>query len=251
MGRESYRNLLGLKQAKQKSLENQQKLLQFLYAEKYSKATILQEVIGIQTRSAICKILRRMQQANLIKRHQYVNSIVLWGITPNGIHEAIGKDENINDWTYFEPSKINLNTLEHQFDVQRIHALCVRQNLDFIPGWSLGSRADNDKVPDGIIITGTNRIAIEVERNVKTKRRYDAIIYNYLKAIKAGKYTKVLYIAPTSEKCQQIKKVFYEIGKITMKINGVNKLLKLSPEKHLRFFEFMCINNFLLKNVYD
>jgi hypothetical protein len=66
MGRESYRNLLGLKQAKQKSLENQQKLLKFLYSEKYSKATILQEVIGIQTRSAICKILRRMQQANLI-----------------------------------------------------------------------------------------------------------------------------------------------------------------------------------------
>jgi hypothetical protein len=175
----------------------------------------------------------------LIKRHQYVNSIVLWGITPNGIHEAIGRDENINDWTYFEPSKINLNTLEHQFDVQKIHALCVRQNLEFIPGWTLGSRADNDKVPDGIIITGTNRIAIEVERNVKSKRRYDAIIYNYLKAIKAGKYTKVLYVAPTPEKCQQIKKVFYEMGKITMKINGVNKLLKLSAEKHLRFFEFV------------
>jgi hypothetical protein len=239
MGRESYRNLLNLTEAKQKSRENLQKLLEFLYAEKYSKATILQEVIGLQTRSAICRILRRMERQDLVRRHQYVNSIVLWGITPNGIHDAIGKDEKITDWTYFEPSKINLNTLEHQFDVQKIHALCIRQNIGFIPGRTLGSRVFNDKVPDGIIIAGNNRIAVEVERSIKSKRRYDGIIYNYLKAIKAGKYTKVLYVAPTPEKCQRIKKVFYDMGKITMKINGVNKLLKLSAEKHLKFFEFI------------
>lgn len=88
-------NLLSISEAKIKSRKNQRRLLEFLNEEKYSTARILQQIVGIKTRSGICKILRRMEREKLIKRHEYDYSLILWGITPNGIHEAIDGIERV------------------------------------------------------------------------------------------------------------------------------------------------------------
>lgn len=199
---------------------------------------ILKDVVGIQTRAGICKILRRMEKNNLVKRHQINKVTCLWGITANGIHEA-NTEEKITDWTYFEPSKVNPHTLEHQLYVQRVHVICANNNVAFKPGRAFGSRADNDKIPDGVISINNRHIAVEIERFIKTKVRYKEIIYNYLKAVKAGKYYRILYVTPDPKKRDQLRKVFYSIEKIIMKIDGRPKPLKLSYEKHLKFFEFV------------
>jgi hypothetical protein len=235
-------NLLKGKEIKQRSQQNQQKILEFLYAEKYSTSMIIKEVLGIKTRAGICKILRRMERDKLVKRHKLNNWVLLWGITSSGIHEAAETQDKITDWTYFEPSKVTLSTLDHQLDLQKVHAACIQNNLKFIPGRALGSRSQSDKIPDGIIIKDNKKIAVEIERHAKSRRRYDAIIYTYLKAIKAGKYNRILYISPTQKKANQIKKIFHSINKITMTVNGKNKPLKIIPEKHLVFFGFGSIS---------
>jgi hypothetical protein len=236
-------NLLSLAEAKLKYQQNQRRILLFLHHEKYSTARILQQIIGLETRSGVCRVLNRMERENLIKRHQYTYSIILWGITPNGLHEAIDGRERITDWTYFEPSKISFTTLEHQLDIQRFHALCFQRNIKFQLGRTIGSRSNADKIPDAIIYTAKRTIAIEIERSIKTKRRYREIIYNYLKAVKRGDYNRILYVAPTPAKCRQVRNVFFSVKKIMMKINGVNKPLTLNPDYHLRFFEFVALEN--------
>ena len=182
-----------------------------------------------------------MEQGNLVKKHRFTHFFLLWGITSNGIHAAVNAHYKVTDWNCFEPSKVKILTLDHQLDIQRIHAMCIQKEIGFIPGRMLGSRAAADKVPDGVITINGTRIAIEVERNVKSKRRYDSIIYNYLKAIKAGEYESVIYVMPDEAKCEQVKNAFYSINKITMVINGIKKPLIITPEKHLMFFTFLTL----------
>jgi hypothetical protein len=243
MTRYNTENLLSLPEAKEKSRLNQKKILKFLYAEKYSTSRILKELVGIKTRSGMCRLLRKMEKQKMIKKHQYSYSVVLWGITYSGIHEAIESHEEITDWTYFEPSKVHLSTLEHQLAIQQLHVICIRQNLPFKAGRTLGSRATSDKIPDGIITIGNTVIPCEIENHIKSRKRYDGIIYNYLKGVKAGKYDEILYIAPTPKKRDQIKKVFLTMKKITMTINGRKVPLKPEPEKHLGFFHFICLQD--------
>jgi len=96
-------NLLSLAEAKEKSRINQKKILKFLYAEKYSTSRILKELVGIKTKSGMCRLLRKNGKKTKIgqKNNQYSYSVVLWGITHSGIHETIEPHEEITDWTYF------------------------------------------------------------------------------------------------------------------------------------------------------
>jgi hypothetical protein len=243
MTRYNTQNLLSLAEAKEKSRLNQKKILKFLYAEKYSTAGMLKELVGIKTRSGMCRLLRKMEKQKIIKKHRYSYCVVLWGITHSGIHEAIEPHEEITDWTYFEPSKVNLKTLEHKLAIQQLHIICVRQNVPFKTGRALGLRAGSDKTPDAIITIGNTIIPCEIENYVKSRRRYEGIIYNYLKGIKAGKYDDILYIAPTPEKRNKIKKIFLSMKKITMYINGRKVPLKPTYENHLKFFHFICLQD--------
>ena len=240
MNKYNTENLLSLAEAKEKSRINQKKILKFLYAEKYSTSRILKELVSIKTKSGMCRLLRKMAKNKMVKKHQYSYSVVLWGITHSGIHETIEPHEEITDWTYFEPSKVNLSSLEHKLAIQQLHVICVRQNLPFKTGRALGSRASSDKMPDAIITIGNTIIPCEIENYIKSRRRYDGIIYNYLKGIKAGKYDDILYIAPTPKKRDKIKKIFLTMKKITMTVNGRKVPLKPNPEKHLGFFHFIC-----------
>ena len=111
---DGYRNLLSSKEIKKRSQENQQKLLSFLYAEKYSTAMILKDVLGIKTRAGICKILCKMEQKKLIKRYRFTSQITLWGITSHGIHEAAIDQDKITDWRYLK-NTCNLLTKPYRF----------------------------------------------------------------------------------------------------------------------------------------
>lgn len=232
-------NLLPRKQAKLRSIENQKKVLQFLRQEKFSTRQIIQQLLGLKTRAGAWKILVKMEQENWLKQHSISSALTLWGITPEGMREVSLEETGFLDDVGFLPSKVSLSTLQHSLDIQYVHTLCVQQNIEFQLGKALGSRAEADKVPDAIIVASGKKIAVEVERTLKSRTRYDVIIYHYLKAIKAGNYQEVLYVMPDEKRCRQVKKALYGLGHITMEINGRKQLLKLDPYKHLQFFKFI------------
>ena len=84
-------------------------------------------------------------------------------------------------------------------------------------------------------------MALEVERHIKSKRRYDAVIYNYLKLIKAGKYDSVLYVSDDDSMAQRVKKAITSLKSITMTVNGRKQKLLLKPEVHFSYFDFVGI----------
>lgn len=237
------KNLLPRKQAKQRSIQNQQKVLQFLRQEKFSTRQIIQQLLGLKSRAGAWKILVKMEQESWLKQHHFSSTLTLWGITPEGMREASFEETGVVDEIGFLPSKISLSTLQHSLDIQYVHTLCCQNNIEFQLGRELGSRAEADKVPDGIIVSKNEKIALELERTLKSRLRYDSIIYNYLKEIKAGHYQKILYVMPDEKRCRQVQKAFYGLGHITMEIKGRKQSLKLDPKKHLQFFKFISLQD--------
>lgn len=239
MALNNQKNLLQAPAAKRKGAQNETAILQFLLKEKYSTARVLTVLLGFADRSSILKVLKRMADKRWIKSHQFDRLTKLYGITQSGIHEAQRHCDVITDWKYFEPSKVNPNTLLHQLMVQEVHALCVRLGLKFVTGKAIGSRANQDKIPDGEVHFPDKVVALEVERHIKSKRRYDAIVYNYLKLIKAGKYDSVLYVSDDDAMARRIKKAITSLETITMTVNGRKQKLMLKPEVHFSYFDFV------------
>lgn len=235
-------NLLPRSEAYRRSASNQQRVLQFLQQEKFSTLKILQSLLGIKTHSGMWKILDKMAKKKWIKQHQYSSIFTIWGITTEGINQCEFADNKTHQRRAFMPSRVSLSTLEHSLDIQRVHVICDNAELNFQVGRELGSRAEADKVPDAIVDINGEQTAIEVERTLKSTSRYDAIIYNYLKAIKSGDYHHVLYIMPDAKRCRQVQKAICNLGHITMHINGRKEKLKLNPETHLSYFDFISLN---------
>lgn len=233
------KNLLAGSKAWEKGRSNEQVILKFLAVEIFSKAKILSELLSIKSHSSVLKILRRMQEKGLITKHVVNNRNTVWGITNHGLQLAVYSDSAVNNQRYFIPSRINTLTLEHTFDGQYVHAICSNNGLEYRPGSLIGSRSEFDKIPDGIIHTAHGDVAVEVERTIKTKQRYDAIIYNYLKLIKKGVYSKVLYVTPDMMLKMSLRKLFYSMKFVTMNVLGQKKKARLDEEKHLTYFHFI------------
>lgn len=236
-------NLIAGKGAAVRSQDNQHRILRFLHQEKFTTRQILQELLGLKTSGGLWKILSKMEKKNWVKQYKYTSIFTVWGITVLGVKEITSLSGDLSDQSAFMPSRVSLSTLEHSLDIQRVHAMCDNLGLDFQVGRELGSRAEADKVPDAIIHLGGERIAVEVERTLKSTGRYDAIIYNYLKAIKAETYQHVLYVMPDTKRYQQIQRVIFNLGEITMDINGRKERLRLNPKTHLSYFDFVTLNN--------
>lgn len=78
-------------------------------------------------------------------------------------------------------------------------------------------RAMSEKFPDLLIDTGTQVFGIEVEREVKSRRRYRILVANHWLAIERGYYDKVMYLSPdlpTRDRLARIVKSVFEAVRI-------------------------------------
>lgn len=107
------------------------------------------------------------------------------GITSDGLAVVLTPDDKIFP-PRFEPSKITGWTLEHHLDNQAARLILEKKGAS---GWINGDRAtflsqyQVKHRPDGLIILpGSTVIAIETERRLKTRARYQSIIASHLLA---------------------------------------------------------------------
>ena len=79
--------------------------------------------------------------------------------------------------------------------------------------------------------------AIEAERTIKSKYRYQQIIVQYLKMIKANQINKVRYVMPDESKKIMVEKAMKSIKSVTVSTNGQKRQFNLT-EDVWRWFEF-------------
>jgi len=57
-------------------------------------------------------------------------------------------------------------------------------------------------------------IAIELERSIKTKKRYEVVFSIYLQSIKRGEYDLIHYVCPDPEFAARLKRMFQLIESV-------------------------------------
>lgn len=219
--------------------------LNFLVDEVYTNRQILREVTGITSSQGIGGFIKRLEKLGLAKQvnlpsvEEPNKTYKIIGITSQGMGEI-----GFTDRRGFELSKLKHSQLLHKFLCQQVHLLANKQNHEFISGRWLtdewfGGR--NTKRPDAVIITQDNqKIAIEAERTIKSKYRYQQIIVQYLKMIKANQISKVRYVMPDESKKIMVEKAMKSIKSVTVSTNGQKRQFNLTDDVW-RWFEFQSV----------
>lgn len=192
-------------------------LLNFLKEETYSDFKTLMMLFGFKDHKSLYTLLSKVERMGLIQKYvltaRTVN-ISLWGITSDGIAVVLTPDDKIFP-ARFEPSRITGWTLEHHLDNQVTRIILEKKGAY---GWVNGdrstflSRYQVNHRPDGLITLPSGTvIAIETERRLKTKARYQSIIASHLLARTSKHWMYVFYVVPDLQKKNSLELLFSSV----------------------------------------
>ena len=209
--------------------------LDFLADEVYTNRQILREVTGITSSQGIGGFIKRLEklgfakEINLPSVEEPNKTYKIIGITQQGMAEA-----GFTDRRGFEMSKLKHSQLLHKFLCQKVHLEAIANNQQYISGRWLTSEwfgGKSIKRPDALIITHDNqKIAIEAERTIKSKYRYQEIIVQYLKMIKANQLHKIRYVMPDDNKAKIVEKAMKSISSVVITSSGQKRQFNLTDD---------------------
>ena len=198
--------ITGHKERQTRHTEKIKILLNFLKEETYSDFKTLMMLFGFKDHKSLYTLLTKIERMGLIQKYVLAArtiKISLWGITCDGIAVVLTPDDKMFP-ARFEPSRITGWTLEHHLDNQVARIILEKKGAY---GWVNGDRStflSRYKVnhrPDGLItLPDGTVIAIETERRLKTKARYQSIIASHLLARTSKHWMYVFYVVPDSKK---------------------------------------------------
>ncbi|VDY06741.1 conserved protein of unknown function (plasmid) [Thiomonas sp. Bio17B3] len=170
-------------------------VLDFLASgEVWTTSPILQELLGLSARR-VHSLAQRMERDGLLKSAKIEGFGRLenaFGITSTGI--AFAKDA-APDCPRFE-SLPSPPFMAHHLDTQRARLQAEAAGWTWEPGKLLYNKGWH-KVPDALATSpGGERVAVEIERTIKTPLRYQQIIPQALRDVKAERYSRIVYISP-------------------------------------------------------
>ena len=174
-------------------------MLSFLASgEVWTTVDIAAEVMATSRRRALPALQSMEKAGELIGAQiEYAGrKIAVFGATAHGLAVAGNFDANP-----FERSAISAPYMQHHIDGQKMRLAAEAAGwTDWQPVRLMRAQAAKlglKKVPDCIATDPCGApMAIEIERNCKSSKRYAEIIVAYLQEIKAKRYKYVIFICP-------------------------------------------------------
>jgi len=225
----------------QRVLQKRTQVLRFLRQEIWSCQEILGAVMGVESRTAAHKNLARMEEEGLLRRHKVEGlgggSITLWGITSHGQALAFDPVSETPVASYFEPNRVAEITIRHALDLQRLRVQGERAGWkDWINGDRLPELLRGGKRPDAVAMSPTGlRTAIEIERTIKTSKRYEQILASYLMSLKAEQVDQVVWLLPTDDFAVRLRAIVLGIRAVTIQ----KQRFAVDPQRHHQRLAFM------------
>ena len=221
--------------------EKQSKILSFLLEERFSTAAVLALLLKM-TPNGVHRTLLKMEKEGLIKPHTVdfelsAWNLKIWGVTPTGALLAADMDEDLN---FFEVGRTKPITIAHSLALQRVKVIAlINRWVEWESSSKMLKKANENRstwiqVPDAVARSPKGRkVAIELERTVKTPKRYVEILANYAEMMSIGVIDEVIYVCPT-QLTARLERLFHRIEKIIFK----GKVIP-TPEGLLRRFYFI------------
>lgn len=218
-------------------------LLMFLKEETYSDHPTLMFLFGFKEKRVLYRLLNKVTDMGLTQKYIFesrAGNISLWGITNDGLSVVFKPEDSVFP-PRFEPTKLKGWMLEHHLDNQTIRLALEQQGAT---GWINGDRNNflnkfNVKHrPDGLItLPNGQRVAIETERSLKTKARYQQIMTSHLLARTDELWFSVFYVLPDTQKKISLMKIFESIKFVIIN----SKPIELEA-RHRNIFQFFTLD---------
>lgn len=188
------------------------------------------------SRSSALRTLASMVKGGELKTEEHLiksRKVVLFGITTHGLAMA-----NVFDQNAFERGK-NPSYLTHHFQTQLARLKAEDQGwTNWTPGKTLHDKGLK-KIPDALATSpNSKRVAVEIERNIKTPKRYQEIIGAHLLGCSNKLWDEVHYLTPDGMS-GRLHKLFLSITRVNVPTLGE---LVLEP-LHYNRFKFYDLNN--------
>jgi DNA-binding PadR family transcriptional regulator len=223
-------------------------ILKFLRVETCSTPEVIQSLLKQGSVQASYQILNRMVALRFLTKTTIPvisgRAVLLYGITNHGLAYAWDLHEIPTRRPTFQPSKISTFTLQHRLDIQKIHISAERYGwVDWRDGSQLGFRENQQKIPDAVAVSTANEmVAFEIEREIKSAKRYKQIFVSHLLGRKKGFWSSIFYLCPTIDMAKRLRRKFELLGSVDF--NG--KKIQLTNE-HLQHFQFYGYEEFIKK----
>lgn len=220
-----------------RTAEKQRAVLRFLRDEIWSTPEVLGRVMQINARAGTYRTLHAFEREGFLS-HAIIpiykgTSQTIYGITAHGLAFAFDHDEAYEARPTFEPSKVKLTTLQHEIDIQKLRLDAEQAGWKrWVPGMRLGASIVGMKRPDAVAVSPDDDvIAIEIERTIKTTKRYEVLLGQYLQAIAKNHYTHVVWLCPNDDLAARLRRILQAIQKVPV----AGKRVDLEP-RHARLW---------------
>lgn len=225
-------------------LEKRDIVLKFLRDETYTSAKIISSLLHFKSVQAAHQTLNKMETEGFLRKATVCflgRSIVLYGINDHGLAYSWGLNQDPQSRPTFQPSKVSLSQLPHKLELQEIRLKAQSFGWSkWIPGERLGLSMKGLKRPDALVEDPEGRIiAIELERTIKSAKRYSEILLSHLVARKNSQYSKVIYLSPDQACMRRVKRCFERIDSVNYK----GKKIEIT-NLHLEMLEFKTYEEF-------
>lgn len=215
-------------QRKIRAEEKRRLILRFLRDEIWTNTEVAAELLGIGYAGAH-SVLKSMQRLGLTTSSECFipgprGSVktVLHGITSQGLAYAWDLDEEPERCSPWEPSKTNPLFVPHQIATQKTRIKAERLGWqNWKPARSL-MRMGLPKVPDGEALSPDGEcVAIEVEREIKTDKRYEAVVGAYIAHIKTDqRWARVDYLCLDGNFAARLARIFGRLSQLRLEGKG-------------------------------
>lgn len=181
--------------------EKRRIILRFLREEIWTTAELVAALLGFATRAPAYQTLKAMERDGLLRSHAaalvYGRTLTLWGLTPHGLAFAFDDDEPLQEVSIFQPSRVSVSQMSHKIELQRLHIEALKEGwTSWVDGHNL-NMGKGEKTPDAVAVTPSGvRVAIELERTVKSAKRYYDIVVSHTLRRKAYGWQEVRYYCP-------------------------------------------------------
>ncbi|EBC2122714.1 replication-relaxation family protein [Salmonella enterica] len=217
-------------------------VLRWLRDEQCSTAEVVTSLLGIGAVQPVYRFLDSLVVKGLLVRAKYPvdgHQVSVWGLTPHGVAFSFDEDEPLTDVIPFQPSRVSAAQLPHRLAVQ-----CLRLDMEArgATGWRTLNRLNlkGMKVPDALAELNGKTVAFEVERTVKSRRRYQEVVSGYLFNRKANGIDEIWYICPDRPTMVRIQRAILAVDEIVNPQTGeARKTAELDRERLFACFKFM------------
>lgn len=231
-----------------RAAEKRNSTLRFLAEEGYTANVVLQQLLSVGY-STVHVLMKSMEnegltrtQALTVNGRAGLKRIVLYGLTAHGAGMASGHrlSERVSIW---EPSKVNASFVMHHLLTQQARLRAEQagwtdwcssrrlagQGLAKLPD-SLGSS------PNGVVV------AVEVERFLKTPKRYSAVLGAYVFEMRKKRWSRVDYLCPSEAFARRMAHSFHGLKTMRLEVRGQKTRTGVVEPVHLERFRFYQID---------